>query len=98
MVPKVHLLRFPAMNEQLRRRSVGAPAARSVLLTVLGEFVLPRPDGVWTETLVRGLGALDHTTQAARQAISRSTAAGWLTAERHGRRARLRLTPSTAEM
>ena len=29
------------MNEQLRRRSVGAPAARSALLTMLGEYVLP---------------------------------------------------------
>src|SRR4051812_6531244 len=98
MVPKVHLLRFPAMNEQLRRRSVGAPAARSVLLTVLGEYVLPRPDGVWTETLVRALGALDYKTQAARQALARSVSGDWLQTERHGRRSRLRLTPGTADM
>ena len=30
------------MDDQLRRRSVGAPAARSLLLTILGEYVLPR--------------------------------------------------------
>ena len=29
------------MNDQLRRRSVGPPAARSMLLTMLGEYVLP---------------------------------------------------------
>jgi phenylacetic acid degradation operon negative regulatory protein len=86
------------MNEQMRRRSVGAPAARSVLLTVLGEFVLPRPEGVWTETLVRALGALDYKTQAARQALARSVSGGWLATERHGRRSRLQLTPATADM
>ena len=40
------------MDDQLRRRSVGVPAARSLLLTVLGEYVLPRGDAVWHETLV----------------------------------------------
>jgi phenylacetic acid degradation operon negative regulatory protein len=35
------------VEDVLRRRSVGAPAARSTLLTILGEFLLPRPDGAW---------------------------------------------------
>jgi len=69
-----------------------------VLLTLLGEFVLPRPDGVWQETLIRALGTLDYKTQAARQALARSVTAGWLRTERHGRRARVHLTPDTAEM
>src|SRR5258707_80081 len=60
------------MDEQLRRRSVGAPAARSLLLTVLGEYVLPRPGGVWQETLVAALVSLGYREQAARQALSRS--------------------------
>ena len=42
------------MNEQLRRRPVGAPAARSVLLTTLGEHVLPSSGGAWQESLPRG--------------------------------------------
>lgn len=37
------------MDDVLRRRSVGAPAARSTLLTVLGEYLLGRPDGAWQE-------------------------------------------------
>ena len=57
------------MDEQLRRRSVGAPAARSLLLTVLGEYVLPRSDSVWQETLVGALQSLGYTRQAARQAL-----------------------------
>src|SRR3954464_3716248 len=81
-----------------RRRAVGAPAARSVLLTVLGEYVLPAPGGAWQETLIAALGATGHKTHAARQALARSVAAGWLVTERHGRRSRAHLTPETAEM
>ncbi len=86
------------MNDQLRRRSVGSPAARSVLLTVLGEYVLPVRRAVWQETLIGALGAMEYKAQAARQALARSIAAGWLTAERHGRRSRVALAPETAEM
>lgn len=86
------------MDEQLRRRSVGAPAARSLLLTVLGEYVLPRSDGVWQETLVAALSSLGYTRQAARQALSRSTREGWLETRRHGRRTRMSLSERTAEL
>jgi phenylacetic acid degradation operon negative regulatory protein len=86
------------VNEQLRRRSVGAPAARSVLLTLLGEYVLPASGSAWQETLIGALRALDHKTPAARRALARSVTAGWLRTERHGRRSRVHLTPATAEM
>jgi phenylacetic acid degradation operon negative regulatory protein len=85
------------VNDQLRRRSVGAPAARSVLLTVLGEFVLPRRgEAVWQETLINALETIDYTTYAARQALARSISQGWLLTERHGRRARVTLSEGTA--
>jgi phenylacetic acid degradation operon negative regulatory protein len=86
------------MNDQLRRRSIGSPAARSALLTLLGEYVLPVPAGVWQETLIGALGTMGYKTQAARQALARSVTAGWLRTERHGRRSRIRLTAETAEM
>jgi phenylacetic acid degradation operon negative regulatory protein len=86
------------VNDVLRRRSVGAPAARSTLLTVLGEYLLPRPDGAWQEALIAALRLLGHTPSAARQAVVRSTREGWLSAERVGRRSRMRLTPGTAEL
>ena len=91
-------LRSGRVNDQLRRRSVGAPAARSILLTVLGEYVLPIADGVWQETLIKALEALGYKTMAARQALARSVAGGWLSTVRHGRRARVHLTDDTAEM
>jgi phenylacetic acid degradation operon negative regulatory protein len=86
------------MDQQLRRRSVGAPAARSMLLTLLGEYVLASQGGVWQETLIGALGALDYKPQAARQALARSVSGGWLRTERRGRRARVHLTEPTARM
>jgi phenylacetic acid degradation operon negative regulatory protein len=81
------------VNEQVRRRS-----ARSMLLTVLGEYVLPAGEGVWQETLIGALGSLDYKPQAARQALARSVTGGWLRTERHGRRARVHLTGEAREM
>jgi phenylacetic acid degradation operon negative regulatory protein len=86
------------VNDQLRSRSVGAPAARSMLLTTLGEYVLSTEDGVWQETLIAALGALGYKSQAARQALARSITAGWLNSERHGRRSRVHLSPDTERM
>jgi phenylacetic acid degradation operon negative regulatory protein len=86
------------VNDQLRRRSLGAPAARSVLLTLLGEYMLPREGAVWQETLVAALGTLGTSPQAARQALARSVRDGWLESERHGRRARVRLTDATTDL
>jgi len=86
------------MDDQLRRRSVGSPAARSLLLTVLGEFALPRSQPVWQETLVSAMTTLGYTEYAARQALARSARDGWLTTERHGRRARMALTPQAENL
>jgi phenylacetic acid degradation operon negative regulatory protein len=86
------------VNDVLRRRSVGAPAARSTLLTVLGEYLLPRPEGVWQEALIGSLRLLGFSPSAARQAVVRSTREGWLQGERIGRRSRMRLTPETTEL
>jgi len=77
---------------------MGAPAARSVLLTLLGEYVLPAAGNVWQETLIGALETLGYKTPAARRALARSVTAGWLRAERPGRRSRVHLTPATAEM
>jgi phenylacetic acid degradation operon negative regulatory protein len=86
------------MDDQLRRRSVGPPAARSLLLTILGEYVLPRGEAVWQETLVGALVAVGHTQQAARQALARSVRGGWLESSRVGRRARVALSPRASEL
>ena len=92
------LIMLPVVDDQLRRRALGAPAARSALLTILGEYVLPGSGSAWQETLINALGTLDYKPQAARQALSRSIADHWLRPERRGRRARVHLTEETAAM
>jgi len=81
-----------------RRREVGTASARSLLLTVLGEFVHPRHSTVWTATLVQSLGVLGVEEKSARQALTRTANEGLLTSIRHGRRVQWELTPTGADL
>ncbi|MFD0687928.1 PaaX family transcriptional regulator [Actinomadura fibrosa] len=83
-----------AEPEFRRRRELGAASARSLLLTVLGEFVLPAGRPVWTAAFLGALDLLGVEEKAVRQALARSAAEGWLTGERHGRRTAWHLTPA----
>ena len=51
-----------------------------------------RERGAWTQTIIDALAHLDFYERAARQAVARTAAAGWLAAERNGRRVRWQLT------
>ena len=75
-----------------RRQELGAASARSLLLTVLGEFVLPRPGPVWTAAVIDLLAELDVAEKAARQAVMRTADAGWIAGTRVGRETRWELT------
>jgi len=81
----------PSMS---RRHAAGAESARGLLFTVLGEFVLPAGGVAWTSAVIEVLGRLGVEEKATRQALMRSASAGWLAAERVGRRTRWRLTPA----
>ena len=63
-----------------------------MLLTILGEFVLPAGGAVWTSTLVAAADALDIGEKNARQAIARIGERGLMESTRHGRRVRWSLT------
>jgi phenylacetic acid degradation operon negative regulatory protein len=69
-------------------------SAKSVLLTVLGEFVLPNDGSVWTSTVIRAMAALGVEERNARQAAFRLAERGYVRSEKEGRRARLYLTAS----
>jgi phenylacetic acid degradation operon negative regulatory protein len=74
----------------LRPRS--GRSARALLLTVLGEFVLPQSGSIWTSTVIEGLATLDVGERNARQAVARLGDDGLLVAERVGRMTRWHLT------
>lgn len=80
------------------RRTAGAPRARSLLLTLLGEFVLPGGRPVWTSTLLDALALLGVEEASARQALARSSASGLLVAQKVGRRTRWSLTPRACRL
>src|SRR6478735_3451205 len=79
------------MDSTARPPRSGA-SATSVLLTVLGELVLPHGGAIWTSTAVECLGLFDIDERNARQALARLADQGTLRSEKHGRRARWHLT------
>lgn len=81
-----------------RRHAAGAESARGLLLTVLGEFVLPTGGSAWTSAFIDVLGRLGIEEKASRQALMRTAAAGWLTSQRVGRRTLWTLSPNAERM
>jgi len=78
-------------DRALRPRS--GSSAKALLLTILGELVLPHGGAVWTSTVVRSLALLGVEERNARQALARLAEQGTVRSERQGRRARWHLTP-----
>jgi phenylacetic acid degradation operon negative regulatory protein len=79
-------------------RESGVWSARSLLLTVLGEFVLPQRKPVWTGALVAALDVMGVEGKTARQALSRLAAEDFLVRARRGRRVEWELTSSATEL
>jgi phenylacetic acid degradation operon negative regulatory protein len=75
-----------------RPRPASQGSARFTLLNVLGELVRPAGEPVWTAALLEVLARAGVEQAAARQAIARCAAAGWIARERVGRDVRWRLT------
>jgi phenylacetic acid degradation operon negative regulatory protein len=67
-------------------------SARSLLLTLFGEFVRHSHDPVWTATLLHILQGVGVAEKSARQAILRTAASGWIENVKDGRRASWALT------
>src|SRR5215510_8559597 len=84
--------------EVIRRREVRHTSARSLLMTVLGEFVLPARRPAWTWVLVDTLAGFGVAEKSARQALARAAAEGLLVPERVGRRTRWDLTLSARRL
>lgn len=81
-----------------RRDAAGPPSARGLLFTLLGEFVLPGDGTAWTSAVLAVFARLGIEEKATRQALMRTAAAGWLEAEKQGRRTRWRLTASARRL
>jgi phenylacetic acid degradation operon negative regulatory protein len=80
-----------------RRHAAGAPSARGLLFTLLGEFVLTGGTA-WTSAVIAAFARLGVGEKATRQALMRTAAAGWLRAEKAGRRTRWHLTSAARRL
>ena len=69
-----------------------------MLLTLLGELVLPDDGTAWTSAILAAFGRLGVAEKATRQALMRTSNAGWLQPEKVGRRTRWRLTRSAEKL
>jgi phenylacetic acid degradation operon negative regulatory protein len=85
-----------ALSSVLRPRS--GSSAKALLLTILGEFVLPRGGSVWTQTLIDALRVVGVDEPNARQALLRVSEQGVIAGDRTGRRVRRVLTPMGIEL
>jgi phenylacetic acid degradation operon negative regulatory protein len=81
-----------------RRHEAGASSARAMLLTLLGEFVLPGDSTAWTSAVLAVFERLGVAEKATRQALMRTSNAGWLRSEKIGRRTRWQLTPAAKDL
>jgi phenylacetic acid degradation operon negative regulatory protein len=86
------------MSPGPRRIEAGGSSARSLLLTLLGEFVLPNGGSAWTGAVIAGLASVGVEEKAARQALTRTAARGLLRADRVGRRTRWALTRTAVRL
>jgi phenylacetic acid degradation operon negative regulatory protein len=85
----------PALS---RRHAAGASSARGLLFTLLGEFVLTGDGTAWTSAVIAAFERLGAEEKATRQALMRTAAAGWLRAEKVGRRTRWHLTDAARRL
>jgi phenylacetic acid degradation operon negative regulatory protein len=81
-----------------RRHEGGTTSARGLMLTLLGEYLLPDDGTAWTSAVLAVFDRLGVAEKATRQALMRTSKAGWLQSQREGRRTRWQLTPAARTM
>ena len=88
----------PAAPTVSRRHGGGTTSARGLMLTLLGEYLLPGDGTAWTSAVLAVFDRLGVAEKATRQALLRTSNAGWLQSQKEGRRTRWRLTPAARKM
>jgi phenylacetic acid degradation operon negative regulatory protein len=71
------------------------PRAKSLVVTVFGDSILPHGGTVWVGSLIRLLGPFGINERGVRTAVQRLSAEGWLGSQSVGRRSDYRPTPES---
>src|SRR5262245_14551288 len=69
-----------------------------MMLTLLGDYLLPDDGAAWTSAVLAVFDRLGVAETATRQALMRTSNAGWLQSQKEGRRTRWQLTPAARKM
>jgi phenylacetic acid degradation operon negative regulatory protein len=82
------------MIDETTIEPIETPNARAqfLILTLFGDYILPRGGMIWTASLLALLELLGIGERAARSALSRMSGRGWLAARKQGRRSQYTLT------
>jgi len=89
------LPQVPALAVQFGQRA--DISARSVLVTIFGDSVVPTGGEVWLGDLIGLVEPFGFSDRLVRTSMFRLTAEGWFDIERVGRRSRYRLTPAATD-
>lgn len=81
-----------------RDASAGVDTGNGLLLTVMGEFLLPYGGCAWNQTVLALLDLLDVRDKAARQSLARTHQRGLIDREKHGRQVKVVLTPRARQL
>jgi len=92
--PLSHAVSSPAQKILDEYRRQDRVHAGSLIISVLGDAVMPRGGRVWLGSLIRLLAPLGVNERLVRTAVFRLVRDEWLTSERSGRRTDYLLTPS----
>lgn len=84
---------FIDLNDWLAQRAAGSKKSTSILLSFIGDVVVPHGGSIGLGSLVHVGELLGITEQTIRSAANRLAVDGWLEAETHGRRSFFTLTP-----
>lgn len=68
-------------------------SARSVIVTILGDALLPVSKSAWLSQLFKLAMPFNFSSRLVRTSLFRLADEGWVTGERHGRQSRYALTP-----
>ncbi len=88
---------FISLSDWLNQRISGSKKSNSILLSFIGDVVIPHGGSIGLGSLVHVGELLGITEQTVRSAANRLAADDWLAAETHGRRSFFTLTPSAVE-
>src|SRR5436190_23438298 len=83
----------PGMERWIRRELAGVPPkAKSLVVTLWGDSIVPHGGAVWLSDLIGLLAPFGINERLVRTSVYRLTREGWLSSRQDGRRSRYRLT------